>query len=97
LVKLGASLTEFTVMMNVCAGEVSLPPLATPPLSLSVTVTVVLPLPLGAEVYVSVPAELIAGWTANRLLLSSVNVKLSDWVASLDGPAASDVAQLAMD
>ena len=43
--KLGASLTGVTVMVNVCAALVSTPPLAVPPLSCGkLTVTVAVPL-----------------------------------------------------
>jgi len=50
MVKLGASLTGFTVMVKFCGALVSLPPLAVPPSSDSVTVMVALPLALAAGV-----------------------------------------------
>src|SRR2546425_1221252 len=46
LVKLGASFTEPTVMVKLCAGLVSTPPLAVPPSSCNCTVTVATPLEL---------------------------------------------------
>ena len=50
LVKLGASLTGVTVIVNVCGARVSTPPLAVPPLSLSVSVIVAVPMAFGAGV-----------------------------------------------
>ncbi len=50
LVKLGASLTGVTVMVKLCAVEVSTPPLAVPPLSCSTSVIVAVPLALAAGV-----------------------------------------------
>ena len=46
----GGSLTAVTAMVKDCGAEVSWPPLAVPPLSLSSTVMVALPLALGAGV-----------------------------------------------
>ena len=58
----GSSFTAFTVMVNVCVANVSSPPLAVPPLSLSTTETVATPLAFDASVYVSVPvATLMEG------------------------------------
>ncbi len=50
LVKLGASFTAVTVIVNVCAALVSTPPLAVPPSSWILTVTVAEPLALAAGV-----------------------------------------------
>jgi hypothetical protein len=50
LVKLGASLTAVTLMVNVCPALVSKPPFAVPPLSLSCTVTVADPFAFAAGV-----------------------------------------------
>ena len=44
MVSVGASLTALTVMVNSWAAEVSTPPLAVPPLSLTSTVTLATPL-----------------------------------------------------
>jgi hypothetical protein len=49
-VSTGASLTAVTVMVKSCAGEVSTPPFAVPPLSARTTLTVAVPLVLGAGV-----------------------------------------------
>jgi hypothetical protein len=49
-VKLGASFTAVTVIVNVCVALASMPPLAVPPLSLSCTVMVAVPLALAAGV-----------------------------------------------
>ena len=48
--KLGASFSWLTVIVNVCALLVSTPPSAMPPLSLMLTVTVAVPWALGAGV-----------------------------------------------
>ena len=48
--KSGASLTGFTVMVKVWSAEVSMPPLAVPPLSWACTVMVAVPLALAAAV-----------------------------------------------
>ena len=48
--KLGASLTAVTLMTKVCGAEVSLPPLAVPPLSCARTVTVAVPFAFAAGV-----------------------------------------------
>ena len=47
LVKLGASFTAVTVIVNVCGALVSTPPFAVPPLSCSVTVIVAVPIAFG--------------------------------------------------
>ena len=75
--KLGASLTGVTVITNVCAGEMSTPPLAVPPSSLSVSVIVAVPLALAPGVNVKAPAEETVGPTLNKLgfvLLVTLNV-----------------------
>ena len=48
--KLGASLTAVTVMVKVCGADVSTPPFAVPPLSVSCTRDVAVPLALAAGV-----------------------------------------------
>ena len=50
LVKPGASLTDVTVMTNVCVGDASTPPFAVPPLSISRSVIVAVPLAFAAGV-----------------------------------------------
>src|SRR5258705_110389 len=50
LMKLGASLTNATLILNVCGTLVSTPPLAVPPLSCNCTVTVAEPLLLATGV-----------------------------------------------
>src|SRR5438270_836767 len=94
LVKLGASLTEVTVMVKVWAALVSTPPLAVPPLSCSWTVTVAVPLALAASVEVSVPltAETV-GCAEKSALLVLLTMKFSAWPLSSDGPAEMAVAQ----
>src|SRR5688500_12794004 len=65
----GPSLTAVTVMVNVCAAEVSTPPFAVPPLSDRVTVTVAVPVALSAGVKESTPVEVIDGCTRKSELL----------------------------
>ena len=50
------------------------------------------PLALVAEVNVSTPLELIAGWVLNKLLLSFVTVNVSAWPDSSLGPLLRLVA-----
>ena len=75
---MGASLTAFTVIVNVTAALVSSPPLAVPPSSLSETVTVAEPFAFAAGSKVSVPSAAIAGCVENNALLSLLTVKLTD-------------------
>ncbi len=49
-VKLGASLTAVTVIVNDCGADVSTPPAAVPPLSCSTSVMVAMPLAFAAGV-----------------------------------------------
>jgi hypothetical protein len=51
------------VMVNVRGTPVSCPPFAVPPSSIGVTVIVAVPSVSAFGVYVSVPLELVAGWT----------------------------------
>ena len=48
--KLGASLTDWIVIVKVCGALVSVPPFAVPPVSCAVTVTVATPFALTAGV-----------------------------------------------
>ena len=66
--KTGASLIEFTVIVNVRA-RVSIALFDVPPLSCTVSVTVAVPLALAAGVYVKVPLSAIAGCAEKRELL----------------------------
>jgi hypothetical protein len=68
--------TALTVMVNVWAAGVSIPPPAVPPLFLSTTVTVAASLAFGAGVKVRTPAALTAGCTEKRALLVLVTVKV---------------------
>src|SRR3954469_23596480 len=95
LVKLGASLTAVTVTVKVCVALVSMPPLATPPLSCSCTVTVAEPLALAAGVNDSVPLAATAGCAENSALLLLLTMKFSAWPLSSAGPALMLVAQAA--
>src|SRR4029079_4216322 len=97
LVKLGASFTAVTVMVNVCAALVSAPPLATPPLSCSCTVTVADPFAVAAGVNVSVPFAATAGCAENSALLLLLTMKFSAWLLSSAGPALIAVAQPVID
>jgi hypothetical protein len=93
----GLSFTAFTVMVNVCAVELSTPPLAVPPLSFSTTVIVAVPLAFVAEVKVSVPLAAMAGAAENKAaFVLPVTWNVSVWAASSAGPAESAVAQPAM-
>ena len=68
-VKLGASLTAVSVIVNVCGGLSSLPPAS----SWAFRVTVDTPFALAAGVYVSVPFEATAGPDEKRSGLPSVD------------------------
>jgi hypothetical protein len=92
LVKLGAWLTNKTVIVNVCGALVSTPPLAVPPSSCSRTVTVADPLALAAGVYVNVPFAAIVGCAVNSAVLSLPTIKFSVCPASFAGPALIPVA-----
>ena len=50
-----------TVIINVCGGLESTPPLSVPPSSLSTTVTTAVPLVFGSGVNINMPLESIAG------------------------------------
>src|SRR5262245_13284811 len=65
LVKLGASLTAVTLIVNDCVALVSTPPFAVPPLSLIRNVIVADPFTLVVGWKVSVPVGLTAGPEAN--------------------------------
>src|SRR5438552_2997053 len=71
-------------MMNVCTGDVSTPPPAVPPLSLSRTLTVAVPLESAAGVNDRTPVGEIAGWNPNRnsALLSLLTMNCTVWLAS---------------
>lgn len=85
-----------TVMRNVSAGEVSIPPLVVPPSSCKVNVTVAVPEAPVWGVNVSVPFAETAGWTANRALLSLLALKCTVCPDSVEaGPALIVVAQFA--
>ena len=86
-------MTELTVMVKVWGAEVSLPPLAVPPLSFRVTVTLATPLAFAAGVKVRVPAELMVGGVLKREGLSLVTRKMRVWLASSAGPGEMAVAQ----
>src|SRR5437588_12330692 len=61
----GASLTGFTVIVNVSGADVSTPRLVVPPSSFKRTVTVAVPLAFGAGVKLRSPLRLIAGTDEN--------------------------------
>ena len=87
LVKLGGSLTPVTVILKVCTTDVSTPPLAVPPSSLSLTLTVATPKAFLAGVKVSVPvAGSIVGSSANNSGLSTVTTNVAFCPDSLAGP-----------
>ena len=77
--KLGTSFTAVTLIANVCAGDVSTPPLSVPPSSDSVTSMVAEPLASSAGVYVKSPVDpSTAGATANRAgFVFAVTLKLN--------------------
>src|SRR5438552_2518096 len=81
-----------TVILKVCGAEVSTPPKAVPPLSMSLTVTIAVPVTFVAGVKVKAPVELTAGCDENRALLSFVTRKASVWADSLAGPLEIFVA-----
>src|SRR5437879_10103292 len=81
------------VIVKLWGAEVSLPPLAVPPLSCAVTVTVAVPLASGALVYVSVPFETTAGLAEKSDGLFVVTVKVTVCPDSSGGPAEMPVAQ----
>ncbi len=76
----------FTVIVKVCATDVSTPPLAVPALSRSNTVTVAVPLPVAAGVKFSVPLDAMVGCTENNALLLLLTKKFTLCVDSLGGP-----------
>ena len=89
----GWSLTDVTLITKVCAAEVSTPPLAVPPLSISTRVIVAVPLAFAAGVKVSTPVGDTAGPAANRPgLVSPVMLKTTVWPDSLAGPGEIAVA-----
>ena len=92
--KLGASLTPVTVIVNDCGAEVSTPPSAVPPLSCATSVIVALPLAFAAVVKVSTPADETAGAVLkSAALVLPVTTKLTTWPASSAGPGLMPVAQ----
>ncbi len=94
----GASFTGVTVIVNVCAGLVSTPPLAVPPLSVSLSVIVADPFAFGAGVNVRAPLALTAGPAAKSAGFElPVRTNASVCPASSAGPALMPVAQLATD
>src|SRR5262249_20322750 len=96
LVNEGASFRESTLMEKVCSVDVSIPPLAVPPSSLSDIVTVVPPLALAAGVSACVPFELMAGGLENKPGFSFTTVKLRVRPDSLAGPGEILVAQFSI-
>ena len=64
--KLGTSFTAVTLIANVCAGDVSTPPLSVPPSSCSSTVIVAEPFASSAGVYVNSPEGLTEGPAENK-------------------------------
>ena len=90
-------MTGKTVMVNELGALVFVPPLAVPPSSWAVTVTVAMPLAFAAEVNVSWPLGLMAGWTAKRAGVSAVTVNVTFWEASLAGPGEMAVTQPAIE
>src|SRR5436189_281050 len=66
----GAAFGGTTVMVKVCAGLVSTPPLAVPPLSVSFTETVLLPDRPAAGVYVRVPVAALPNLLAAAVKLN---------------------------
>ena len=84
-VKLGASFTGFTVIVNEIVALVSSPPFAVRPLSFKKTVTVAEPFAFGVSVNVKVPSGAIAGKTeksARSATLGTLTVKVKVWPAS---------------
>ena len=94
----GASFTGFTVIVNEAGVDVSCPPLAVPPSSLSTTSMVAVPDASAAGVYVRVPVLLIAGAAENRVgFVFPVTRNVSVWPDSPGGPALMFVAQFVTD
>ena len=62
-------MTAVTVMVKVCDAEVSIPPLAVPPLSCTVTVKSELPVAFAAGVKLSVPSVPMLGPALNKAAL----------------------------
>jgi hypothetical protein len=93
--KLGGSLTSPRVMVNDTGADVSTPPSAVPPSSVSVTVTSAVPTASGAVVKVRSPdSASTAGATAKMPgLLSTVTTKVGVCPASLAGPTLMALAQ----
>ncbi len=88
MTKLGAELMRLTVIVKVCAADVSTPPLAVPPLSCSKTVTVAVPKAFSAGVYVSVPV-------VGSMLGPAANSEGSEPKARLTSATATTVAPVA--
>ena len=85
----GASLTGEIVIVKVCTLDVSMPPLAVPPLSFRLTLQFVNPLAFAAGVKVRLPSTgFTAGRVANRALLSVKTMKVKDWPLSSARPGA---------
>src|SRR5262249_53593012 len=93
LVKLGASLTEVTVMSKLCVGLWSTPPLAVPPLSVSRSVIVAEPNAFAAGVSVTVPVGHPAGPALNSAALVLLAIPTQPASAPSSGPALIAVAQ----
>ena len=92
LMGLSTSGIALMTIVNVWLPLVSEPPLAVPPSSDRLTVTVAAPIASTADVYVRLPAALMAGWLEKRPLLLLDTLKVSDWAASSAGPSLSAVA-----
>src|SRR6201991_3513768 len=79
----GSSLTEFTVIVNVCVGDVSSPPLAVPPSSDRYTLTTAVPFAFAAGVNERLPVtSSMSGCTVNNALLSLLTLNVSVCVTS---------------
>src|SRR5437016_5189722 len=88
LVNDGGSFTELTVIVKVCGAEVSTPPFAVPPLSLSKIVIVAEPFAFVAGMKLNAPFELTVGADENRLaFVLPVTWKVSVCPDSSAGPA----------
>ncbi|OPZ11022.1 MAG: hypothetical protein BWZ07_02304 [Alphaproteobacteria bacterium ADurb.BinA280] len=90
----GASFCAVTVMLSVCAAEISTPPFAVPPLSRSTMDIEALPLASAAGVKLSVPSAASAGaiWNSAGLLLPEIS-KVR--VCAAGSPSSIAVAQIA--
>src|SRR5262245_9159814 len=94
--KLGASLTAVTVIVKLCGGDVSTPPLTVPPSSFRTSVIVAVPLAFDAEVNVNVPVGDTAGAALKSVgFVLPVTLNVSVWPVS-PGPWLIAGAQLAI-